>query len=211
MLSHLISIPDEYELPLMRRDAVALVPLNKVKPSTALPNSALLDAQISTADWLEQVGATDTSKMVDNLQKQAGREAFLSTVTPVPQETQRAHLLQMTSPVAVRQIVGMLSAYDWAFVDCAKEIRGYTVAMILEETKNKDSRHKLRALEMLGKITEVALFTERSVVTKVDMTDAALEERIRGKLDKLRSIIDITDAIDLTDDDAPPLMDTPIE
>lgn len=52
---------------------------------------------------------------------------------------------------------------------------------------------------MLGKVTEVALFTERVEVKKTDMSDEELEKRIREKLGKYMGKADVVDvdAIDL--------------
>ncbi len=86
-----------------------------------------------------------------------------------------------------------MTAYDWAFVDQAKELRGYAVSQILEETKNPDTRFRLKALEMLGKVTEVALFTERVEIKKTDMSDSELEQRIKEKLNKFMHVIDVVD------------------
>ena len=82
----------------------------------------------------------------------------------------------------MQHLVGMLTAYDWAFVEQAKELRGYAVAQILEEVKHPDARIRLKALDMLGKVTEVALFTERVEVKKAQMSDVELETRIKEKL-----------------------------
>ena len=87
----------------------------------------------------------------------------------------------------------MLTAYDWAFVEQAKELRGYAVSQILEETKNPDTRYRLKALEMLGKVTEVALCTERVEIKKTDMSDSELEQRIKEKLNKFMHVIDVVD------------------
>jgi hypothetical protein len=172
---------------------VGFKPLSK----RTTPNE-LINAQVETADWLTSLGVTDSDQLIDDVQQQRGREAFLKQVTPATADEQRHALLQLASPTAVRHLVTMLTAYDWAFIDCAKEIRGYTVAKIIEDTQLEDPRHRLRALELLGKVTEVGLFTERVEITKIDMTDEALEAKIRAKLDKFRHVIDVTDAIEHT-------------
>ena len=46
---------------------------------------------------------------------------------------------------------------------------------------------------MLGKVTEVALFTERIEVKKTDVSDEELEQRIREKLGKYMGIADVVD------------------
>jgi hypothetical protein len=93
----------------------------------------------------------------------------------------------------------MLTAYDWKFVEQATELRGYAVSQLLEETKHPDAKIRLKALELLGKVTEVALFTERVEVKKTDMTDAELDKRIKEKLERLAKIVDVTDVTDVTD------------
>ena len=46
---------------------------------------------------------------------------------------------------------------------------------------------------MLGKVTEVALFTERVEVKKTEMSDEELEKRIREKLGKYMGKADVVD------------------
>jgi hypothetical protein len=91
----------------------------------------------------------------------------------------------------------MLTAYDWHFVEQAKEIRGYAVAQLVEETKHPDAKIRLKALELLGKVTEVALFTERVEVKKTELSDAELEDRIKDKLERMAKIIDVTDVTEV--------------
>ena len=104
------------------------------------------------------------------------------------------------APVAVQHLVGMLTAYDWAFVEQAKELRGYAVAQILEEVKHPDARIRLKALDMLGKVTEVALFTERIEVKKEAMSDMELESRIKDKLNRFMGVIDVVDVVEDKDE-----------
>lgn len=158
--------------------------------------SQIIDAQSSTTDFLMSIGAPDESDLCTDSQREEARKAFVSYATPATPEEQRKHLLALKTPEAVRHLVTMLSAYDWEFVNQAKELRGYAVACILEETQGKNPTHRLRALEMLGKVTEVALFTDRVKIESVDMTDEALEAKLKEKLAKFRSVIDVTNVIE---------------
>lgn len=90
----------------------------------------------------------------------------------------------------------MLSAYDWEFITQAHELRGYAVAKIVEETKHNDPRIRLQALSLLGKVTEVALFTERSEVRHVNMSDEELEAKLKEKLARFGGVIDMGEVID---------------
>jgi hypothetical protein len=109
----------------------------------------------------------------------------------VDQEKAKTSLTQIKTPVAVQRLVGMLTAYDWQFVEQAQHIRGMAVAKILEETEHPDARIRLKALELLGKVTEVGLFTERIEIKKSDLSDVELDERIKQKLDALHKTIEV--------------------
>jgi hypothetical protein len=65
------------------------------------------------------------------------------------------------------------------------------VAKILEETDHPDARIRLKALEMLGKVTEVGLFTERIEIKKTELSDVELDERIKQKLQAIQKTIEI--------------------
>ena len=71
------------------------------------------------------------------------------------------------------------------------------MAQILEEVKHPDARIRLKALQMLGTVTEVALFTERVEVKKETMSDVELEMRIKEKLNRFMGVIDV---VDVTED-----------
>jgi hypothetical protein len=79
----------------------------------------------------------------------------------------------------------LLSEYDYSLLDEAHRIRHYVTNRLLEESENPDPKIRLRAYEMLGKITEVGLFTERSEVTIHHQPTESLEAMLREKLEKL--------------------------
>ena len=121
----------------------------------------VLDAQTATADWLQELGVPSDEEIDARVQKDAAREAFQKLNFEPNDTAQKNALVRVKTPEAVRHLTGMLTAYDWDFIDMAKELRGYTVAKIVEETKHPDAKVRLKALDMLGKVTEVGLFTER--------------------------------------------------
>jgi hypothetical protein len=73
------------------------------------------------------------------------------------------------------------------------------VSKILEETTHPDAKIRLRALELLGKVTEVALFTDRVRVETSNVTDADLDSRLKEKMLKLGLITDATLITDVSD------------
>jgi len=155
-----------------------------------------IDAKVKTAQWLKDL-ELDDEEIETKADAEAARKSFASIVTGQSVATTQQALANVKAPAAVQHLVGMLTAYDWAFVEQARELRGYAVAQILKEVKHPDARIRLKALQMLGTVTEVALFTERVEVKKTEMSDAELETRIKEKLNRFMGVIDV---IDVTED-----------
>lgn len=155
----------------------------------------LMEAQANTAasHWTDEYAKTE---VITDAQRDSARKAFAAVTNPnMTDDEKKAALASMNVPTAVKQFAGMLSQYDWEYVNQAKEIRGYVVANLLQESKHPDPRIRLRSLEMLGKLTEVGSFTERIEVKKVDATTDELTERIRSKLATLvPKVIEVQDA-----------------
>ena len=151
-----------------------------------------IDAKVKTAQWLKDL-ELDDEEIETKADAEAARKSFASIVTGQSVATTQQALANVKAPVAVQHLVGMLTAYDWAFVEQARELRGYAVAQILKEVKHPDARIRLKALQMLGTVTEVALFTERVEVKKETMSDVELETRIKEKLNRFMGVIDVID------------------
>jgi len=162
---------------------------------------ATIDAKVKTAQWLKDLELED-EEIESKADAEAARKSFASLVTGQSVATTQQALANIKAPAAVQHLVGMLTAYDWSFVEQAKELRGYAVAQILEEVKHPDARIRLKALDMLGKVTEVALFTERVEVKKTEMSDVELETRIKDKLNRFMGVIDVVDVTEEKTDEA---------
>jgi len=189
MLDHLIDFEPDVET-----TPQGFVPLEKATATETV------DAKVNTVDWLKKLGAVDTDTLTNELESKAARESFANIVSAKPQEITHQSLANVKTPAAVQHLVGMLTAYDWEFVQQAKELRGYAVAKILEEVENPSANIRLKALGMLGKITEVGLFTEKIEVKKAELSDDELDQRIKDKLNRFMDVVDVlTPKDDITD------------
>ena len=195
MLDHLLDFDPEV-LP----TAEAPPPVGKATPAEAL------NAKIKTDDWLKAMGAPDTETVVSELEKQQARQTFVALTNNVPNDRQHELVQQIQTPEAVRHLTGMLTAYDWEFINQAKEIRGYAVAKLLEECEHPNANIRLKALGLLGKVTEVGLFTEKIEVKKTDLS----EDEINAKLkEKLAKFMDVQDAEVIEVKEAPAPVENP--
>ena len=150
----------------------------------------ILNAQVKTTEWLESMGVDSDQKVLEQAQANAARKVFSALATAQPVAETKHQLTQLKTPEAVRHLVTMLSAYDWEFVEQAKELRGMAVAKILEETNHPDARIRLKALDMLGRVTEVGLFTERIEVKRSDLSDNEIDQKIKDKLNRFMGVTD---------------------
>jgi hypothetical protein len=164
----------------------------------------VMSAQYKTVQWLEELGVRPDEEQNKEIQTQAARQAFGTLTTTATEAEQKENLLQLKTPEAVRHLTGMLSAYDWEFVEMAKQIRGYTVAQLIEETKSTNANIRLKALGLLGKVTEVGLFTDKVEVTKTELTDVEIDAKIKEKLNKYMGVIDVTDITDIEEKENEP-------
>lgn len=164
----------------------------------------IVAAQHETHEWLKELGAPG-DEIATEADRNAARKAFGALVGPQVGGAQIEALLSVNTPAAIQHLTGMLTAYDWEFVQQAKELRAYVVANLIKvnESPANKTQDKLKALQMLGKVTEVGLFTEKIEVKKTDVSDEELEQRIKERLAKAMSSADSA-LLDTTIDDAIP-------
>lgn len=179
MLDHLVQVEPEVTI---RGD---FLELDDASPSE------LLSAQSATADWMAELGIKPDSQVDTRAQTAAAREAFRGMTTVSTDEETRIRLLTLRTPAAVRHLTGMLAAYDWEFVEMARELRGYTVAKLVEETTSPNANIRLKALGLLGKVTEVGLFTDKIEIRKTDLTDAEIDQKLKEKLNRFLNVTDV--------------------
>lgn len=154
-----------------------------------------LDAKFETVSFLESLGASSDEEVVSDIERGVAQDAFKAFTTPTSLAERKEAISKADTPNAVKQIVGMLAAYDWQFVDEANKIRGFVVSQLLTEAEqHPDAKIRIRALELLGKVTEVALFTDRVEVKREELSDDELEKRIKDKLGKYMGAANVVDA-----------------
>lgn len=185
MLDHLVSAnAADYVPEVQVPKELAFKSVDKLTPAETL------QAQAKTSDWMQELVASD-EEAITKAQEQKAANSFTALATQDPKAKEK--LLQMQVPEEIRSTMAMVSAYQWKFVEQAEELRSMAVTKIVEETNHPDARIRLKALEMLGKVTEVALFTERMEVKKTDVTEEELTARIRDKLEKYMGKVDVVD------------------
>ena len=107
----------------------------------------------------------------------------------------------VTTPAGAIYVNNMLAEYDMEVVKDAKRLRAYVTNKLILESENNDPRIRIKALELIGKISDVGLFTERSEVTVTNRSTIELENTLKDKLRKLMGTdkaqdVDVVDVVD---------------
>lgn len=137
-----------------------------------------IHAAAMTACTLLALGddAIDEAEIKDG--RDLARAIFQDAREPTEEELKR--------PAVVLHLEALLSEYDYDLLEEAQTIRRYVTNRLIEESSpDKDPKYTLRALENLGKITEVSLFTERVEVTVKQQSTEELEDKLKKALEIL--------------------------
>ena len=78
----------------------------------------------------------------------------------------------------------ILSEYDKQVVEDSAQLRTYVTNKLVEVSDCGDVKHELRALELLGKISDVGLFAEKTEIN-VNHTADSLEHAIKDKIARI--------------------------
>lgn len=100
-------------------------------------------------------------------------------------------------PEELLELRGILDIWGQQVVANALELRRLVTNRLIKESIHPDAKIRIRALELLGKISDVGLFTERSEVTINHRSTSDLETKLREKLQKL---LDANGKVDLGGD-----------
>ena len=104
--------------------------------------------------------------------------------------TKKASTLTPASLVLTNNI---LKEFGQSVVESATHIRHLVTNKLLLETENPDPKVRIRALELLCKMSDVSLFAEKSEVTVTHQSTDDLREKLRAKLNKLVKVEDDRD------------------
>lgn len=94
--------------------------------------------------------------------------------------------LSTLSSAALIQADNILTEFGKQVVHNSNMLRHTVTNKLLLETEHPDARVRLKALELLGKISDVGLFAEKTEITVTHQTSDELRDALRMKLEQLR-------------------------
>jgi len=163
------------------------VPLVEDVPNVDLKERA--EAACNTALQLAEHGLDlePTAEDEDTAARLAVAYADNPEKTSKKVTTKKAATLTPASIVLTNNI---LQEFGHSVAESATQIRYLVTNKLLLESENDDPRIRIRALELLGKISDVGLFVDKTEVTVTHQSTEDLRNRLRGKLEKLVQPVD---------------------
>jgi len=89
------------------------------------------------------------------------------------------------TPASLILTDSILQEFGHSVAESSAQIRYLVTNKLLLESENPDAKIRIRALELLGKISDVGLFSEKSEVTITHQSTDDLRAKLRQKLEKL--------------------------
>ena len=138
----------------------------------------------NTANKLAEHGLeiTPTKEDKENAAKLVSAYAENPEKTSKKITVKRAAALTPASLIVTDKI---LKEFGRSVVESSVQIRHLVTNKLLLESENPDPRVRMRALELLGKISDVGLFAEKSEVTITHQSTDDLRDKLKTKLEKL--------------------------
>lgn len=87
------------------------------------------------------------------------------------------------TPGTIVHLESLLSEWDQEVLDVGRRLRNYVTNKLIVESNDPDPKVRLRSLELLGKVSNVGLFSERVDVTVTHRTVEDIERELKKTLE----------------------------
>jgi len=181
------------------------VPYSKEVPYMDLKER--IEAACNTALQLAEHGLD----MPMTTEDETAAAAITTAYADSPESTSKAVTTKRVAKMTPASLVltnNILQEFGQSVAENATQIRHLVTNKLLLESENPDAKIRIRALELLGKISDVGLFAEKSEVTVTHQSTDDLRANLRSKLEKLvnppleieNAVFEEEDAVDLDEE-----------
>jgi hypothetical protein len=182
------------------------VPLTSKK--VRIPSEDFMVASANTALYLSAHGTDIEPNSEDKEIAAIIVSNYAEDPELIAKKVKTKQIKQMT-PASLVLTSTILKQYAHAVVENSKQLRHLVTNKLIVETENPDPRVRIRALELLGKISDVGLFAEKTEITVTHQTTDDIKDRLRSKLTRLinpgleDAVVINGDVVDLDDELGP--------
>ena len=145
------------------------------------------EAACNTVNFLEEHGLEIDPDGVDDTIAGILATSYAEDPEKTSKKVSNTNIATLT-PASIVQTQAVLKEFSHLVATQAAEIRNLVTNKLILETENADPRIRMRALELLGKISDVGLFAERKEVTITHQNTSEIQQKLRTKLEKLKNL-----------------------
>ncbi len=158
--------------------------LSDEQPKTHADSIAIA---VNTADMIESLGGN-----IDFDAKDFAKAVELSkgeTKNPTPKT--------VSKPGVAKTLAVAAKKYDFQVFADVQQARNFVTNRLIEIAECGDVKVELKALELLGKHSDIGLFTERSEITVHHTSSKSLEESIKERVKRLMNadVVDVKSSL----------------
>ena len=145
----------------------------------------------NTVEFLEANGLDTSNIQVSGEDQKVVRSVFSDNPTANPKDIKTATRALM--------LKALLDEYDFEVVRNAQQLRSYIKLKLLELSASNQEKTQLKALDMLGKMSDVGAFVERIEINVTHRSTEELENELARKLSSYMSDILDVESKNITD------------
>lgn len=142
---------------------------------------AKAEALLNTVEVLESEGL---SVQVTDDDRMQSHEMMLEEKLLAPKDL---------TPASVKHLNTILTEFDRELFDVHRRLRNYVTNKLVIESVDEDAKVRLKALELLGKVSGVGLFSERIDVNVTHRTVKDIEDELKKTLQLYEGEFELVD------------------
>ena len=158
------------------------IPLTDEVKGVDLPDR--VEALDNTVNKLEEEGVDTTPDAIDEEVAATLLTAYAQDPDTTSKQVTHKRAATLTPP-SIKLANAIIKEFNHSVVESSMQLRHLVTNKLIIESDSPDAKTRMRALELLGKISDVGLFTEKSEVTITHQTTDDIKEKLRAKLAKI--------------------------
>lgn len=98
-------------------------------------------------------------------------------------------------PEAIVRTADIIKKFDYAMVKEAKQLRMLVINKLILETENANANIRIKALELIGKMADVGLFSDKKELTITHRNPEEVRDKLKERIDRMKTLVKSEDGV----------------
>lgn len=98
-------------------------------------------------------------------------------------------------PEAIVRTAEIIKKFDYAMVKEAKQLRMLVINKLILETESANANIRIKALELIGKMADVGLFSDKKEITVIQRNPEEVRDRLKERIDQMKTLVKNKDGV----------------